>query len=96
MTDEKAVRSPAVQKLMEAASLVEALGLLVGLWSIVHEEELATATSAKSETWLSIANALWQAARVTEDLQMEESKAVLEDMAQLAEIRAKMETKHEH
>lgn len=85
------MRSPAQQAHKEAISLVQSLELVVGLWEIVHEEELLTGLSEHAEAWLDIANALWRAARIVEELGFKESQAMLEDMSQLAEIRAEME-----
>jgi len=91
MPEEKKVRSPEWQAHVDMLSTVQATVLLVALWKQAADESTFPDIAGTAWVWLSISNALWQAARVSEDLDLKEAQATLEDMAQLAEIRAEME-----
>lgn len=91
--EEKIVRPPELQARMEMLITLQTLDLLVAVWPTNFKDTDVERCRAENdqEVWLSAANALWQAAGVTRDLDVIEAPEMLEDMARLAEIRAKME-----
>ena len=97
MPEEKEVRSLELQAHVDMLSTVQAMDLLVRLWKQAADENTFPGITGTGTAWiwLSISNALWQAARISEDHNLMEAAQMLEDMAKLAEIRAEMEKANE-